>query len=67
MDLWSVVNWLDFGLYACKAHMRLYNEHMERPCKVWEPRVFERQQVFGDRKKSLLLAKESCKNLGHQQ
>ena len=48
MDLWSLVNWLDFGLYAGKAGMRLYKEHIERPCKVWDPRGFERLQVLMD-------------------
>ena len=48
MDLWSIVNWLDFGLYAGKENMRLYKAHIERPCKSGDPRGFERLQVLMD-------------------
>jgi len=48
MDLWSLVNWLDFGLYAGKANMRMYKAHIERPCKNGDPIGFERLQVLMD-------------------
>ena len=48
MDLLGIVNWLDFGLYLGKENMRLYKAHIERPCKLGDPRGFERLQVLMD-------------------
>jgi len=48
MELWSLVNWLEFGLYAGKSQMRVFKRHIERPCKKGIPRGFERLQMLMD-------------------
>ena len=48
MDLWSLVNWLDFGLYAGKSQMRIYKRQIEHPCKKGHRQGFERLQVLMD-------------------
>ena len=48
MDLWSLVNWLDFGLYAGIKQMRDYRNQIERPCTKGDPLGFERLQVLMD-------------------
>ena len=33
LELWSLVNWLDFGMYAGKSQLRVFKQQIERPCK----------------------------------
>ena len=46
MELWSLTNFLDFGMYAGKQQMRVFKQHIVRPCKHGDPRGFERLQVL---------------------
>ena len=46
MELWSLTNFLDFGMYAGKQQMRVFKQHIVRPCKYGDPRGFERLQVL---------------------
>jgi len=48
MELWSLVNWLDFGMYAGKSQMHKFKDQIEGPCKKGNPRGFERLQVLVD-------------------
>jgi len=48
MELWSLVNWLNFGMYCGKSQMRVYKRQIERPCKQGFPVGFERLQVLMD-------------------
>jgi len=48
MELWSLVNWLDFGMYAGKSQMNRFKNQIEGPCKKGNPRGFERLQVLVD-------------------
>ena len=48
MDLWSLINWLGFGVYAGRQQMQLFKEQIEMPCKRGNKRGFERLQVLLD-------------------
>ena len=48
MDLWSLINWLGFGVYAGRQQMQLFREQIEMPCKRGNKRGFERLQVLLD-------------------
>ena len=48
MEFWSLINWLNFGLYAGKGNMRYFKHDIVRPCKNGDPRGFERLQVLID-------------------
>merc|ERR1719430_803281 len=37
MELWSLVNWLNFGMYCGKSQMRVYKRQIGRPCKQGFP------------------------------
>ena len=45
MELWSLTNWLEFGMYAGKQNMKHFKRQIEKPCKNGDPRGFERLQV----------------------
>ena len=48
MDLWSLINWLGFGIYAGRQQMQLYKDQIEMPCKRGNKRGFERLQILLD-------------------
>ena len=48
MEFWSLINWLNFGIYAGKSNMRYYKQDIVRPCKNGDPQGFERLQVLID-------------------
>jgi len=48
MELWSLVNWLNFGMYCGKAQMKVFKQQIEGPCKKGDQRGFERLQVLMD-------------------
>ena len=48
MDLWSLINWLGFGIYAGRQQMQLFKDQIEMPCKRGNKRGFERLQILLD-------------------
>ena len=48
MEFWSLINWLNFGVYAGKGNMRHFKTDIVRPCKNGDPRGFERLQILID-------------------
>ena len=48
MELWSLVNWLGFGVYAGRHQMGLFKDQIELPCKRGSLVGFERLQVLVD-------------------
>jgi len=48
MELWSLVNWLNFGMYCGKSQMKVFKIQIEGPCKKGIPVGFERLQVLMD-------------------
>lgn len=46
LELWSLVHWLRFGVYA--DYLAAFKKQIERPCKSRNPRGFERLQVLMD-------------------
>ena len=48
MEFWSLINWLDFGIYAGKKQMKHFKRDIVRLCKASHPRGFERLQVSLD-------------------
>jgi len=46
MELWSLVNWLDFGMYA--GQQRAFKEQIETPCKNKEDIGFDRLRLLMD-------------------
>ena len=48
MELWSLVNWLGFGVYAGRQQMSLFKEQIELPCNKGSLLGFERLQVVVD-------------------
>lgn len=48
MELWSLVNWLGFGVYAGRQQLGLFKDQIELPCKRGSLLGFERLQVLVD-------------------
>ena len=48
MEFWSLINWMNFGIYAGKSNMRYFKNDIDRPCKNGDPRGFERLQTLMD-------------------
>jgi len=46
MELWSQVNWLDFGMYA--GQQKAFREQIEKPCKNKEDIGFDRLRLLMD-------------------
>ena len=48
LELWSLVTWLRFGVYAGRANLQLFRNQIELPCKRGQSEGFERLQVLVD-------------------
>merc|ERR1711892_870766 len=48
MELWSLVNWLNFGMYCGKSQMKEFKRQIEGPCRKGIAVGFERLQVLMD-------------------
>ena len=46
LELWSLVSWLRFGVYAGRANLQLFRNQIELPCKRGQSEGFERLQVL---------------------
>ena len=46
LELWSLVTWLRFGVYAGRANLQLFRNQIELPCKRGQSEGFERLQVL---------------------